>query len=162
MFARDLEFSFIYQKLEDEKFYFLDLKTMAEELLEEEEGKRLQAFGKDGSSMNYNKETKIITGQLNSKAYREEKKPLRMGKSYGYELPGQTYEVVYNSRYGKKEIMTSRMMAYLPFNDKIHLFDLFTLKTMIINLDEKNKFLGFFNQVDEDDRKISYFEILPN
>lgn len=163
LFSLSGEFSIIYQNKEDEdNFYHIDLLTLAEQKISKEEGERLEKFKKDAHNVCYNIKTQTISGCNTSKTLIEDLKMLHIEGMWGYEKPEEKFQPSFSNMHGKHEILTNRLMAYLLFHDKIHLFDLYTLRTTIIQLEPENRFITFFNQVDEDQRKISFIEVLPN
>jgi hypothetical protein len=67
-----------------------------------------------------------------------------------------SYEKVFTTLHGKREILTSRILAHNYFQDYIYFFDIFSQRTFYLPLDPLKHFIGFFNQIEEDNRKISY------
>lgn len=135
----------LFYEAKEEKYHFYDFYTREEKEIDQEEGERLKKFDKDGHDIYYNLDTKMITGRNYNKIHDEEKKRLFQEELWGYEKPGESYEATFTTKYGKHEIMTNRLLAYIPFQDKIHLFDIFTLRTTVIELNRKNRFVTFFN-----------------
>jgi len=98
------------------------------------------------------------TGKLKGK-FKEELQPLGDREVFVGESPGHNMEQTFCHDYGKTEILTSRVLAHQHWADWIYLYDLFTKRTFYIGIDAGCKFVGFFNQIEEDPRKISFVHI---
>lgn len=118
---------------------------MEETKLDKEEGERLKELEKKVHDQAYDLKTKTYSGRNVDKTADEDLKKLELDNMWGIVKPGEKFLPTYTAKYGKFEIMTNRLMAYMPFCDKIHLFDFFNLQTTVIELNSAYRFIGFCN-----------------
>ena len=157
----------VFYETKDNKFKQVCVKTLEESEFCTEKGKRLKKLNEKMKDALYDEEQDALFGMVKEDLIAEDPKfytvPLiqnviRSSTAEGAmqsEVLG-SFHKVFCTLHGKRAILTTRILAHSYFPDYIYYFDIFTQRTFYLPIDPLKHFVGFFTQVEEDPRKISY------